>query len=274
VLSTPEPVEAVAARGHGLLEGPRWEPDGSVLYSDVTGGGVHRLRPGGEVEEVVPKRRGVGGLLPHRDGGVVASGRTLIHAREGDGEVRQLLAIAGVTGFNDLYADAEGRVFAGALRFNPLQREDPVPGEVRRVDAAGADVIVGLGVTWPNGIGLSPDGGRLYVSDYSDGRVLTYDLASGSTAPETFATAPSGSADGLAVDEDGGVWFALGEAAGVARFLPDGTLDTVVDVPGADFISSLSFGGEDRRDVVITGWRGLFRARSEVPGLAPPQAAV
>jgi sugar lactone lactonase YvrE len=70
------------------------------------------------------------------------------------------------------------------------------------------------------------------------------------------------------------VWFALGEAAGVARFLPDGALDTVVDVPGAEFISSLSFGGEDHRDVVITGWRGIFRARSEVPGLPPPQAAV
>jgi sugar lactone lactonase YvrE len=271
VISTPEPVEAVAARGHGLLEGPRVDDDGSVLYSDVTGGGVYRLRPDGEVEQVLPKRRGIGGLLVHADGGVVATGRSVIHAR--GGETRELLALDGVTGFNDLHADAEGRVLAGALFFHPFAGDDPLPGEVRRIDAAGASERVGDDVKWANGIGLSPDGGRMYVSDYADGRVLTYDLAGGDTRPEVFATMPKGSADGLAVDEEGGVWVALGQPAGVARLHRSGDLDGIADVD-ADFVSSLSFGGPDRRDVWITTIGGLFRARSEVAGLPAPCARV
>ena len=270
MISAPEPVEAVAARHQGLLEAPRFEADGSILFSDVIGGGVHRLTAAGDVEEVLPKRRGIGGLVQHEDGGVVASGRTVIHARAG--ESRELLALEGVTGFNDMHADAEGRVLAGALRFNPMQGEEPVPAEVHRIDAAGASVVVGEGVRWANGIGLSPGGERLYVCDYADARVLTFDLAAGDTAAEVFAEPPAGSTDGLAVDEEGGVWVALGQG-GIARFHADGGLDGVTELPGR-FVSSLSFGGPDRREVAITTLGGLYRARSEVAGLPAPRARV
>jgi sugar lactone lactonase YvrE len=86
----------------------------------------------------------------------------------------------------------------------------------------------------------------------------------------------SGSADGLAVDAEGGVWIALAEGGGVARFYPDGRLHEVVDLP-ATLVSSLSFGGPDMRDVLITTADNevqpelggtLLRARSEVAGLA------
>jgi sugar lactone lactonase YvrE len=75
------------------------------------------------------------------------------------------------------------------------------------------------------------------------------------------------------VDEEGGVWVALGQPAAVARFDRRGDLDGVAHVP-ADFVSSLSFGGDDRRDVWITTVGGLYRARSEVAGLPPPRARV
>ena len=265
-LSEPQPVAAVAARGHGLLEGPRTDADGSLLYSDVMGGGVWRVTAAGEVEEVVPKRRGVGGLLPHRDGGVVASGRTLVHVR--DGETRELLALEDAAGFNDIHTDAEGRVLAGALRFHPFKGEQPVPGEVWRVAAPGDAEVVAEGVRWANGIGLSPDGARMYVSDYAEGAVLVYE---GGPEPAVFAKAPSGSCDGLAVDEEGGVWVALGDAGAVGRFDADGGLDGIAEVP-ADFVSSVSFGGADRRDVHITTIGGIFRARSEVAGVATQPA--
>jgi sugar lactone lactonase YvrE len=72
------------------------------------------------------------------------------------------------------------------------------------------------------------------------------------------------------------VWGALGQAGAIGRFLPDGQLDELVPVP-AQFVLSLSFGGPDMRDVLITTAGNhlnpelggtLFRARSEVPGLA------
>ena len=91
-----------------------------------------------------------------------------------------------------------------------------------------------------------------------------------------FCASPRGSADGLAVDGDGAVWVALGEGGAIARFLADGQLDGVIDLP-ANFVSSLSFGGAGMRDVLITTADNdvqpdlggtLLRARSEVAGLA------
>ena len=89
------------------------------------------------------------------------------------------------------------------------------------------------------------------------------------TADGVFARSPAGSADGLAVDENGGVWVAMGEGGAIARFEPDGSLDRTFDVP-ADFVSSLCFGGDDMRDVYVTTVGALLHGRSDVPGLPVP----
>jgi len=85
-----------------------------------------------------------------------------------------------------------------------------------------------------------------------------------------FAESPRGSADGLSIDVEGGVWVALGDAGAVARFDPAGDLDAVVDIP-ADFVSSISFRGTD---VLITTVGALFRARSEIAGVPVADAAI
>jgi gluconolactonase len=253
-----------------------------VLFSDVLGGGVRRWSPDAGVEVVVPKRRGVGGMVLHADGGVIVSGRDVQHVR--DGETRVLLASPeGVTGFNDMATDAARRVYVGALRFKPFAGEAPVPGEVWRIDGEGEGVVVLDGVDWPNGIGFSPDGGVIYTADFASGRLFAHELAAaGATAGRVFVESPSGDADGLAVDGEGAIWLALGSGGGVGRFLPDGSLDAVLDVP-ASFVSSVCFGGDDLRDLYITTADNsedlsragtLFRARAEVPGLPLALAAV
>src|SRR5690349_2989709 len=109
----------VIASGFGLTEAPRFDGEGRLWFTDVTGGGIYRLLPDGEVETVLEKRRGVGGLALHEDGGVVASGRDLIHIGPGGGQ-RTLLSLEEVTGFNDITADRDGRVLAGALLWSPF----------------------------------------------------------------------------------------------------------------------------------------------------------
>jgi gluconolactonase len=246
--------------------------DGSVLFSDVLGGGVHRWSPDGSFDVLVPKRRGIGGMALHAAGGVVVSGRDVSHVR--DGETRALLSLDGVAGFNDMATDAEGRVYVGTMRFSPFKGESPVPGEVWRIDGEGRAVELFGGIEWPNGIGLSPDGRTIYACDYSAGRVMA--------GERVFAEVPSGGADGLAVDSEGAVWVALAQGGGVARFRPDGSLDHVLDVPSS-FVTSVCFGGEDMRDLYVTTMdnsedesrRGtLFRTRVDVPGLPVAPATV
>jgi sugar lactone lactonase YvrE len=274
LVSAFEPLEATLQRQGTLLEGPRADAEGNVLFSDVLGGGAYRLTAAGEIETVVPKRRGIGGILPHAGGGIVVSGRSVIHVR--DGENRELLSVEGVEGFNDISTDADGHVLAGGLRFHPFKGEEPRPGGVWRIDGPGAAEAVAEDVLWPNGIGHSPDRSVMYVSDYARGQVLAF------PGGDEFAASPQGSVDGLAVDVEGGVWVALADGGGVARFLPDGRLDGIADVP-AQMVTSVSFGGPDLRDVYVTTGDSLakpetggaiFRARCEVAGMAVADATV
>ena len=259
--------------GHSLLEGPSIDREGGIYFSDVLAGGVYRWSAGG-VEQVVPKRRGVGGIVLHEDGGLIVTGRDVQHVL--DGESRALLQLDGVTGFNDLATGTDGSVYVGALRFMPFGGEAPVPGEIWRIDAAGDAAPVADGVLWANGIGFSPDGRTAYGSDYARSCVLAWEVAHDGalSSPRTFAEMPAGSADGLAVDEAGGVWVAAGDAGKIVRFGADGSLERTLDVP-APFVSSLCFGGDDMRDLFVTTGDGkLLRGRSEIAGLPLTPAAI
>lgn len=278
LLSRPVPVQAVLERPHGLLEGPRFD-GADLLYSDVSGGGVWRVVSDAGVDVVVAKRRGIGGLGLHSSGGVVIGGRTLLHQSPTGDALELDGARDGVSGYNDLHVLPGGDVVAGALRFQPMRGESPVPGLVLRIAADGQRSVLNDTVLWPNGIGHSPSGDRLYVADYARQEVVSMTPDGSNLA--VFCRVPHGSADGLAVDVEGGVWVALGEGGGIARFTPDGALDAVVDVP-AGFVSSLSFGGPDGRDVLITTADNaitpetggtLWRARSEVAGVPVVRAS-
>jgi sugar lactone lactonase YvrE len=279
LLSDVEPVPAVLSRPHGLLEAPRFGPGGEVVYSDVTAGGVWGCSSGGTVRELLPKRRGIGGIVAHADGGWVISGRSVLHLLP-DGGQREILSDEQVCGYNDLGASADGDLLAGVLRYRPLAGEDPRPGQLLAVDRHGAVEVLTENVVWPNGIGVSPDGDTVYLSDYARGSILAVARRGG--AAREFCHSPQGSADGLAVDSDGGVWVALGEGGGIARFFADGQLHEVMTLP-ANFVTSLCFGGPDMHDVLLTTADShlhpelggtLLRARSEVAGLAVTPAVV
>lgn len=269
----------ILTAGYRLPEAPTVDPDGSIWFTDVLGGGVMRLAPSGEVETVVAKRRGVGGTARHRDGGIVISGRDVVHV-ETEGTQRTVFAAPeGVTGFNDLTALPDGRVLVGALRYRPIDADaEPVTGEFVAVGSGGGGSVAVDGIDWPNGVAVSPDGTTVYCCDYLHGRVVAADVtvAGAFTDRRTFAESPTGHADGLAVDANGTVHVATGEPPGIARFSPDGDQLGVIEVP-AGFTSSLCFAGEDGRDLVVTVManalepdRGgaLLRSRVDVPGAA------
>jgi gluconolactonase len=269
--------------GYGLVEAPRADAAGACVFSDVLGGGVYRWTPDGAVATVVPKRRGVGGHVPHAAGGIVVSGRDVTHVHDDVSRV-VLAAPEGVLGFNDLTTDAAGRVYVGSLRSPAFDGGGPrIPGECHRIDVDGTASVFYGDVAFANGIGFAPDDRVLYHSSYSDRHVIAHDVADGrAVRRRIFATLPRGNPDGLAVDEAGCVWVACGDARGLARFTPAGTLDAFVAVP-ATFVASLCFGGADRRDVFVTTMgntedesrRGtLFRGRVDVPGLVAAPARV
>ena len=231
------------AYGYSLIEGPRVAPDGGLFFSDVHNGGVRRLGPDGSIDVVIPKRRGVGGIALHADGGIVVSGRNVAHVR--DGETRILYERDDVGGFNDLFADGHGRVIVGSLCDDPFKEDGPTrkAGDAYRIDAPGQAVTLYGDVKLSNGIGLSPDGTKLYHVDTPVG-ILVHDIdeAGNASGGRVFATPEKASCDGLTVDRDGGVWVALIGPGAVGRFNPDGSFDRMVKVP-ARMVTSLVFAG-------------------------------
>ncbi|MFP6608209.1 MAG: SMP-30/gluconolactonase/LRE family protein [Myxococcota bacterium] len=269
--------------GYGLVEGPRVDSENRLYFSDVHGGGVYRRTSEGLVETVVPKRRGVGGIALHADGGIVCSGRNICHVR--DGETRILFDPPETPGFNDLFTDSQGRVYVGSMRTSPFgdaAAGPRTPGELWRIDAEGKAVELYGDVSLTNGIGFSPDGAVIYHSDTARSHVIAHDVApDGScTNRRAFAILDRGAPDGLAVDTQGFVWVAAYGGGCVSRFAPDGRLDQHVEVPAKE-VTSLCFGGDDGRDLYVAtagnsddpALKGcVFRDRAPVAGLPAPLA--
>lgn len=225
----------VLASGYRLAEAPRVAADGSLWFTDALGGGVHRWADG-EVETVLAKRRGVGGMALHADGGAVISGRDLVRLHPDGSSTTCLAALDGVTGFNDLCATPAGAVLVGGLRFRPFAGEPPVPGSFWLVEDTGRPPTeVATGIDWPNGCGADAD--TLFVCDYHHGAVHVVEHGE----QRLFTRTPNGEADGLALDTQGGVWVALGSGGAIARFDPGGGLDRTIDLAGR-FVTSLAFG--------------------------------
>ena len=92
--------------GFGLVEGPRYDDENCLYFCDSLNGGVFRCNSLGIVETVIPKRKGVGGIALHADGGIIVSGRDICHVKRGVS--RTLLKLDGAARFNDI---ATPRVF-------------------------------------------------------------------------------------------------------------------------------------------------------------------
>jgi len=276
------------AGGYGLVEAPVWDPARGLAFSDVLGGGVYRVGLDGAVSEVVPKRRGVGGMALHADGGLIVGGRNIAWVGD-DGETRVLLepaAIPGAIGFNDLTTDRAGRIYVGSLCYRVFA-DPPKPGFLHVIDLDSAMRTLSDGVMLTNGLGVSPDGSRLYHSDARAGLVRVYDVRpDGSVGPwRQFCTLGDGRvADGLKVaaeTEAGHHRPGHGEVHAVCAVrLEHG------DPPAARVSHPhRPVGGEDLRDLyVVTGSEGgpsercgtIYKTRAPVAGLplSPARVAI
>jgi gluconolactonase len=204
----------------------------------------------------------------HEDGGLIVSGRDILHVRPDGEQVVLLDRLPGFTAYNDIGTLGDGTLLCGALRFNPMQGEPPQAGALMALRPGDdhPDTTELPLVMWPNGIACAPDGETFYVADFDDGRIWR-------DAHEPWAKSPSGDADGMAVDEEGGVWVALGGGAAIGKFV-DGELVERIDVPGADFVSSLCFGGNPLDDLYVTTRTSVLKTRVDATGLPVPVARV
>lgn len=278
------PAKLVAA-GFLLAEAPTFDAVGNLWVADTLGGGIRVLAADGGECRILTERRGIGGMALHAGGDMLVSGRDVVAVGLGSGPagepsatVRSVLADPHATGFNDLGAGPGGELLCGVLTYRPLRGDPPVQGRLRVVTGATDHHDIDGEVWWPNGVAV--DAGWLYLSDFATGSILRAGWADGSRL-QPWWSSPSGQADGLAVDASGAVLVALGRGGGVARVLPDGTMDAVIDVP-ASFVASVCFAGPDLDRLIVTTADNtddpalggcVFELDATVPGATVPRVS-
>ncbi len=261
-MTTSGPPAAVPCSAQpGLLsEGPRW--DGArdeLIWVDIVSSRLHRARVGadGQLDEAEPIQfdRFVGAAAPAAGGGyVLAAGPGFLFV-DVAGTVRELAqpeAGRADVRMNDGACDPQGRFWAGTMAHD----ESPGAGVLYRLELDGTCTTVLRGLTISNGIGWSPDGNTMYLSDSGSGCIDAFDFAAVSgdlSRRRTIIeiTEPGVAPDGLTVDSDGALWVAMWGGGELRRYRADGSLLTTVTVP-VDRPTSCAFGGSDLTTLFFT----------------------
>ena len=171
---------------------------------------------------------------------------------------------AKIRGPNDIVFDAHGGFYftdPGKTRHRDWDR-----GSVCYAKADGSMIReIIFPIHKPNGIGLSPDGKTLYVSETESALVWAWDLKGpGEFARPAVASpdSPHGSRlvygwptyarfDSLAMEANGNICVGTLDRGGITVCSPSGTAE-FVPVPGDTHITNLCFGGPDLKKAYVT----------------------
>ena len=192
------------------------------------------------------------------------------------------------TRLNDGAADPTGRLWFGTM--DKTGSGEPI-GSLYCLAADGSVRRIRSNVRVPNSINFSPDGRTFYSADLRTRIVeaCEYDLGKGELGEaRVFARYAEGETpDGSCVDAAGALWIAVVGGARLERRMPDGTLDTVVELP-VSRPTMPRLGGAGGRTLFVTSQRrfldaerlareplagDLLAVRADVVTTAPPRAA-
>jgi sugar lactone lactonase YvrE len=253
-----------------LGEGPRWDAAARrLLWVDIEAGALHLFDPARDEDRAILLGKRVGAVAPMTSGGVlVALADRLAVVDLGDESVRTLVEIPHEVDrrLNDGACDPAGRFWVGSMALD----ESPGAGALYRYSRdAGLERVL-EGVTLSNGIGWSPEGATMYYVDSPTHRidVFDFDVETGEISgrrPWVEIEPDDGTPDGLAVDDEGGVWLALWGGGAVRRYSPGGELDRVLRVP-TDNVTACCFGGDEGRLLYVTTASVGLDARQPLAG--------
>ena len=254
------------------------DADGKVELLLDNPGGVKNKTPGMD--------QGSGGMAPDKDGKVLVclqGGRTVVRL-----DVRMHETVVFDSWHGKKLNSPNDIVFApdGSLWFTDppyglkgmdksTDKQLPFNAVFRYAHNQLTPVITDL--AFPNGIGFSPDGKTLYVSNSGPQMfVKAYDVKSNGDLSEgrVFLSYPDHSSgrgipDGLKVDTAGNVWTT--GPGGICIVTPQGKILGLIRLP--EVAANLGF-AEDGRTVYITASTSIYRLHTSIPGEMPLYSAI
>ena len=264
-------------------EGPLWHPLEKRLYwVDITKGRIFRFDPATGKHEMCYEGEKVGGFTIQKDGSLLlfrTKGNVVIWKNGKTTTVVKKIPEEREHRFNDVIADPNGRVFCGTYS------EEWKPGRLYRLDTDGSITKILDNVGCSNGMGFTLDQKQIYFTDSRPAKTIylfDYDRKTGVVSNQrVFIKVPAaeeGVPDGMTVDAEGYIWSATWDGWLLKRYTSQGTKERSIRFP-AKQVSSVTFGGEDLKDIYVTtaggnnkvengpGAGALFRLRLGIKGV-------
>ena len=275
-----------------LAETPFWDDKTGCLYwTDLFCGAVHKFDPitGEDVEFATGKQ--IGCAIPCTSGKVLCVLEDGLYKLDpGNGALDLFLAVeADRTDFrfNDAGCDAEGRLFISSTAncYGTPDYKPEMKGSFYMVNKDLTVETIVPEMEHYNGICFSKDNKTMYVVDSYNFSILAfpYDIARGPVGkPEIAVNVPKEyfALDGLVIDEEEKLYLATW-SGWLLKYDPvKGDLIDSIQM-NCPYISCLSFGGVDRKDLYVTTstWGygqaeldqypdagGIYHGRTEIPG--------
>jgi gluconolactonase len=272
--------------GFTFTEGPIWNPDGYLLFSDMPGDVRRRWDEQSGIREVAsPSNKGNGMTLDHDGRLLVCEHVTSSVVRmdpDGTGSGREVLAThyqgRELNSPNDVVVKGDGSIYFtdptyGRMPGFGLEREQDLDFQgVYRIAPDGGDPqLLVDDFAQPNGLCFSVDESLLYINDTERAHIRVFDVASDGTLENGRVLAEgigSGSleigdlVDGMKLDERGNIWVT--GPGGVCVF--DGAGEHVGTVEVPENVGNINWGGPDWNWLFIPATTSLYRIQCTVSG--------
>jgi gluconolactonase len=272
--------------GFTFTEGPIWNPDGFLLFSDMPGDVRRRWDPDGGVSEVAnPSNKGNGMTIDNDGRLVVCEHVTSSVVRmdpDGRGGGREVLAThyegKELNSPNDVVVKSDGAIYFtdptyGRMPGFGLEREQDLDFQgVYRIPPGGGDPQLMVDdFAQPNGLCFSTDESLLYINDTDRAHIRVFDVQADGTLANSHVLADGiGSGkleigdlvDGMKLDERGNVWVT--GPGGVCVFDPDGQHIGTVEVP--ENVGNVNWGGPNWDQLFIPATTSMYRIQCKVSG--------
>lgn len=288
-------------------EGPVAMADGSVILTEIALGRITRVWPDGRKETVAEPGGGPNGLAVGPDGKLYCCNNGGFEYRETNGYLApigiasdysggrieridlatgkvEILYKSGdfgctLRGPNDIVFDAHGGFwFTDHGKVDYAKRCHDIVGIFyARADGSFLEEVIFPSQN-PNGVGLSPDGKRLYAAETYTCRLMSFNViapgkvddAAGPGGPGIPVYRPAGYKffDSLGMEANGNICVATIGESGISVISPEGNLVEFVATDDI-FTTNICFGGADMMDAWITlsGSGRLVKTRWNRPGL-------
>jgi sugar lactone lactonase YvrE len=183
---------------------------------------------------------------------IVGREARLLVGGPGGGPLEPFADLSGISRkpWNEIVVDGRGNIYLNNIGFE-FPGETPAPGFVALVTPDGSARVVAEGLSFPNGMAVTPDNGTLIVGEsYADCLTAFEIAADGSLlSRRVWAATPGDHPDGICLDADGAVWYGDVGSSRCVRVREGGQVLEVVHLDRGCFACVL--GGFDRRTLYM-----------------------